>query len=120
MLYKLNDLNICEAMHRKYQSANDVGKVFLTIPSLNLEEDAERVERLARKHEVYCGNCDGTGTMYLTVFVGGPYATPAQKKHVTWHEGMWYEQDNIGFVCPDCNGTGLFSRQAPRPAPVSL
>jgi hypothetical protein len=121
MPYRLNEHNVHEGM---YLRAKDVisrgGKVFLTVPTLNLEEDEERTARLAQPSKVYCNNCDGTGKLYLTVFIGGPFATPAEKKHVTQHEGKWYEQDVIMFVCPDCNGSGLFSRQAPRPDPVSL
>ena len=121
MHYQLNDHNVHEGMYFRAQDVIDRGgKVFLTVPSFNYEEDEEREARLAKPHKIYCNNCDGAGKLYLTIFIGGPYVTPAEKKHVTWHEGSWYEQDAVMFICPDCNGSGLFGRQAARPAAVSL
>ena len=121
MTYQLNDHTVHEAM---YLRAKDVrgrgGKVFLTIPSFNYEDDEERAARLALPSKTWCNNCDGTGKLYLTIFVGGPYVAPPERKRITWHEGSWYEHDTIMFICPDCNGSGLFSRKAPRPAAVSL
>lgn len=121
MQYRLNDHNVHEGMYMRAKSVSaNGGKVFFVSPQL-VHGDAEELDKIAKlQGKRYCRNCDGLGRFALQVFTGGPYAAPDQKKHVTWHDGSWYVQDTILFVCPDCSGSGLFGRQAPRPEPVSL
>ena len=117
MPYRLNDTNVNEGMHQAaHQVCDNGGKVFLVIP----RDEFDELE-LPLMVTTVCTNCNGTGKLYLSVFVGKPVLAGADaRKHSVFHEGMYYEQDLKEFYCPDCNGSGLFGRQAARPAPVQL
>ena len=121
MPYKLNDRTVHEGMYLRAKSVKgNGGKVFLVTPSYEFGDDAEARTKETLAGRSYCANCEGIGKQGLEVFIGGPYTNAEGKKHVTYYEGAYYVHDFIMFICPDCNGSGLFSRQAPRPDPVRL
>ena len=123
MTYKLNDHNVHEGMYLRYKSARDKGgKVFLITPTLPLETDEERAARLAKASGIYCKNCDGCGRLGLQMLTSGPLAAGGHRKHTTYtyYKESWYAHEIVLFICPDCNGSGLFSRKAPSPAAVLL
>jgi hypothetical protein len=112
--YQLNGVNVHEGMYMRAKTAQGNGqKVFLT-------EFPYIVEAPKAAVNAHCLNCDGAGKIGLEIIIGGPFQDATDKKHVIWHEGMYYAHELVVFICPDCTGSGLFSRQAPRPDPVSL
>ena len=116
MTYQLNGINVHEGMYARAKSARANGKkVFITkLPCIVDAPDA------AIEAKTHCLNCDGCGRLSLEIIVGGPYQNATDKRHVIWHKGEWYVHDFILFICPDCNGSGLFHRQAPRAKELSL
>lgn len=121
MPYTLNDTVVPEGMYNRARTVKgNGGKVFLVTPSMPLETDEERAARLAKASEVYCRNCDGCGKLGLEILTGGPYTDATFKKHITPYKESWYAHDIVLFICPTCNGNGLFHRQAARPQALSL
>ena len=121
MQYHLNDTIVPEGMHSRASSVKKRGgKVFLVVPTLDFDDEAEARTKAALAGKSFCANCDGSGKLLLQVFTGGPYKTAAGLRHVTWHEGSWYIQETVQFVCPECRGSGLLVGQAPKPEPVNL
>ena len=114
MSYKLNGRNVYEGMYRRAENAKRNGnKAFFT-------ELQSVVDLPEAAKNTYCHNCNGLGMMGLEIVVGGPYTDASNKTHVIWHEGNYYVRDLVLFDCPDCVGSGLFSRQAPREAELRL
>jgi hypothetical protein len=112
--YQLNGVNVHEGMYLRAE--NEIGngkKVFLT-------EFLCVVEAPTSAKNTHCLNCDGAGRLGLEVVVGGPYQDATDKKHVIWHEGKYYAHELVVFVCPDCNGSGLFARQTAGAAGMQL
>jgi hypothetical protein len=121
MPYTLNNVNIPDGMYQRAQTVRKRGgKVFLVVPALNYEDEAEARTRAALVDKTYCGNCDGCGKVGLEIFTGGPFNNAQDKRHVTYYEGACYVHDVVLFDCPDCVGSGLFTRQVPREKELQL
>ena len=114
MTHQLMGVNVMEGMYNAASNAIHSGKkIYLAqFPWVIPAPDAAA--------ENHCHNCDGCGRLGLEIMIGGPHDDASSKKHIVKIDDRWFTHELILFVCPDCNGSGLFSRQAPRPAPVSL
>ena len=112
MTHQLNGINVHEGMYLRARSAKANGsKVFMCMPKgAGVVEASE----LATEAGIYCENCDGFGRLALEIFVGGPFTEATDKKHVVWHDGAYYTHDIVMFICPDCNGAGVFTRATAR------
>lgn len=121
MNYTLNDRAVCEALHvdAKNNKQRGIRSFFVVIDS-GLDDAVERRLREALANKTYCANCEGAGKHGLQILTGGPFTNANDKKHVTWFNGQWYTQKTDLYICPICNGSGLFGRQAARPAAVLL
>lgn len=112
--YRLNDTNVPEGMWYRARDLKDAGaKIFLAYPQHPIESP------LAAK-DTHCKNCDGFGRLGLEKFVGGPFTDATDKHNVVWHEGAYYVHDVVLYICPDCNGSGLFYRASTSADKLSL
>ena len=102
--YNLNGTNVHEGMYRRAVSARQNGGMVL------LTKFIDRLEAPESAKGTHCGNCDGVGKLGLEIVTGGPYKTAGRTAKGFWHDGAWYVGDLVQFICPDCNGSGLFRR----------
>ena len=122
MKRQMNGHNVNEAMHNEGKAAKRANKMaFFTMVESEPIGDKEEARLLALgRDKTWCSNCEGAGQLGIETFIAGPFTNAQDKKHVTYYEGTYYVHELALFYCPDCSGSGLFSRQAPRPAKVQL
>lgn len=57
-----------------------------------------------------CGNCGGTGNLYVQSLVAGPFSdmpSAGNQEHVGLHNGKWYKMTLKAYPCPVCTFSAI-------------
>lgn len=72
-----------------------------------------------------CGNCSGSGYLYIFAVTEGPYQSPtapyrADGKVSKWFDNKWWVGNTLSFQCPDCKGLGRAGIQEPATHEITI